>query len=228
MNKKVFISVGTTFLIVLIVAVLLFIWNSSSDNKSKKKVFANNMVTTTKSGKTKFTKNFSDFSDSIGKFEGKISTTSFSGNSTSMQVSSTIKQVVQQGPTFAGKYAVVTYVCGHECQRSTIVNINTGKIIADGLRSVYNVAYQLDSRLFIVNPVTNLPTDKSKIKQGVATSYYVIEDGKLKFIGKQDLNPKEQEACAQVVTRAKNKATGEDVFFPTPCDVPKFSWKTTR
>lgn len=227
MNNKIIIPIGTTFLLVIIVVILLFVWNGS-ENKQQNKVFTNKMVTNTKDGKQKFVKNFSDFNGNIDKFVGQIATTSFEKNSTSYKVSSTIKKSVQQGPTFAGKYAVSTYVCGHECQRSTIVDVTTGEVIVDGLRSVYNVDYRLNSRLFVVNPEKNLPEDKTKIKSGVATSYYAIKDGKLKFIGKQDLNPKENKACSKIVTQVRNEATGEVVFFPTPCDVPQFGWKVDQ
>ena len=39
--------------------------------------------------------------------------------------------------------------------------------------------------------------------------------------------PKDDVACIQVITPAKNKKTGECRDFPTPCDVPE-EWKQTN
>lgn len=226
MNKKTLIPIFLITSVVLLVGTTLVFSDFSFDNSKpdKKKELFESEVVKSKSGEDIFKQDFSDF-NSIKKYQGKISDINFKGKDWSNKVSSTVKQVVNRGPTFAGKYAVVTYVCGRECQRSTIVNVDSGKIIADGLRSVYDVDYRLNSRLFIVNPKQNLPTDKNKIKEDVSTDYYVLKDGGLKFLGKQNLAKQKNKACAKVVTTATNKATDQKLSFPTPCDVPKYGWK---
>ena len=225
MNKKTLIPVFLITGVVLLVGATLVFSDFSFDDSEqdkKKEVFESEVVKG-ESGEDIFKQDFSDFNN-IKKYQGKIADIKFGDHDWSKKVSSTVKQVVDRGPTFAGKYAVVTYVCGKECQRSTIVNVDSGKIIADGLRSVYDVDYRLSSRLFIVNPKQNLPTDKNEIKENVSTDYYLLKDGSLKFLGKQNLVQQKNKACAQVVTTAKNKATQQELSFPTPCDVPKYGW----
>lgn len=42
-----------------------------------------------------------------------------------------------------------------------------------------------------------------------------------------EVPPEEDQACIQVITRAKNPATGEEQDFPTPCDVPD-NWQVVQ
>lgn len=229
MNKKNIIPIFSISVVVLLVGAALVYSDFSLDVDKEKKqvkkpsqVFESKVIEKNKEGEEIFKKDFSDFND-IKKYSGDIADIKFASTTWSKKVTTTISKVVDRGPTFAGKYTVVTYVCGKECQRSTIVNVETGEVVADGLRSVYDVSYRLNSRLFIVNPKKNLPK-KTELKEGVSTDYYVLQDGQMRFVGKQSVSNSKDEVCAQVVTTAENKATGQELSFPTSCDVPKFGW----
>ncbi len=233
MKKRTLIPLFITFLLVVAIGIILF-WkdfplaggelgvdnNKQEQEQTTENVFKSEVIV--KEGDSSyFKKDFEDF-DNLQKFQGKISEVSFTTGTKSWEVSSTISDVVKRGPNFAGKYAVSTWVCGQECQQSTIVDVSNGEIIADGVRSVYDVNYRISSKLFVVNPPENVP--ESSLKEDVATQYYKLDGNQLKFIGKDDIS-KEKENCAQIVTKAKNEATGETLNFPTPCDVPAYGWE---
>ncbi|PSO44371.1 MAG: hypothetical protein BRC22_02635 [Parcubacteria group bacterium QH_9_35_7] len=233
MKKRTLIPLFIAFLLVFAVGVILF-WKDfplaggefgadkedQNQEQRTENVFKSEVIV--KEGdKQYFKKNFEDFDD-IQKFQGKISEVNFATGTRSWKVSSTISEVVKRGPTFAGKYAVATWVCGQECQQSTIVDVSNGEIIVDGIRSVYDVDYRINSKLFVVNPTENVP--ESGLKEDVSTQYYKLKDNQLKFIGKNNIS-NEKENCAQIVTKAENKAIGVTLNFPTPCDVPTYGWE---
>lgn len=62
-----------------------------------------------------------------------------------------IREGVQEGPNFAGHYIVVRWGCGTECQMGAIVDALSGKIY-EAPQSEWDVEFQPNSRLFIVNP----------------------------------------------------------------------------
>ncbi|MFB6226343.1 MAG: hypothetical protein ABEJ02_03245 [Candidatus Paceibacteria bacterium] len=222
-NKKIILPLVIALLVVVGVGAVLsmedIIEIKEKDKTSSRNVFKSEVVVK-QGGKKFFKKDFEDF-DNLKKFKGKIADVNFNTGTRSWSVSSTIEETVKKGPTFASNYAVATWVCGQNCQRSSIVDVSSGDIIVDGIRSVYGVKYRVSSRLFVVNPPSNVPEDP---KSNASTQYYKLKDGRLKFIGNNFFG-KQDQACAQVVTKAKNEATGEILNFPTPCDVPGYGWK---
>jgi hypothetical protein len=52
---------------------------------------------------------------------------------------------------FAGKFKVVQWGCGSNCQVSSLINLEKGTII-DGFTTSMGVEYRIDSTIFIVDP----------------------------------------------------------------------------
>ncbi|MFB6182232.1 MAG: hypothetical protein ABEJ24_05050 [Candidatus Magasanikbacteria bacterium] len=230
MNNKTILSLFIALLLILAIGAVLVMRDidlkkdDNQDKKQTKKNIFRSEVIVKKGNDRFFKKDFKDFNN-IKKFQGKIAAVNFTTGTYSWNVSSTIRETTKKGPTFAGNYAVSTWVCGKECQRSSIVNVASGEIIVDGIRSVYGVDYRINSSLFVVNPPKNVPQSDSEVKENVSTQYYELKEGELDFIGKNSLTKEKQTSCAQVVTKAKNESTGEVLNFPTPCAVPEYGWK---
>lgn len=68
-----------------------------------------------------------------------------------------IIEALKRGPTFAGKFAVVEWGCGSNCQQHAVVNVETGLVVALGLQTEFGLEYSLDSTLLVTNPKEKLP-----------------------------------------------------------------------
>ncbi|MFD2998875.1 hypothetical protein ACFS7Z_00765 [Pontibacter toksunensis] len=62
-----------------------------------------------------------------------------------------LSEGLKEGINFAGRYTVVTLGCGTTCQVHYVVDRETGKIL-DKLQSSIGAKFNINSRLFIVNP----------------------------------------------------------------------------
>lgn len=127
-----------------------------------------------------------------------------------------IEEAVAQGPNFSGHYTVATWGCGTSCQGSAVVDNTTGEIVAWGIVSSYGLAYELESRLLVVNPPQELPSEP---QPALSTDYYLLEEGELRLIEKRDiygaLIP-----CDFEPVLARNPITGQEKRFDSPCAVP--------
>ncbi len=85
-----------------------------------------------------------------------------------------IREVVDNGPNFAGNYALVEIDCGTNCKHATIINLQTGEIITHGLLSSHGFEFEKNSRLLIVN--------KEELSTEVKTEYYLLQENKLILI----------------------------------------------
>ena len=56
------------------------------------------------------------------------------------------------GPNFAGRYTVVTWGCGTDCQSIAIIDAKTGAVRTAPFVTAVGARYRLDSRLFVANP----------------------------------------------------------------------------
>lgn len=63
-----------------------------------------------------------------------------------------IREAVQAGPNFAGKYTVAEWGCGATCSNAAVINVETGEILYFGLRAEVGYLYSIDSTELIVNP----------------------------------------------------------------------------
>ena len=80
----------------------------------------------------------------------------------------------KSGPNFAGAYTIVEWGCGTNCQQIAIINARTGRV-SDWLTTELGSNYQIDSMLFIENPVT----EECSSLEWCKTKYYRLEKGKL-------------------------------------------------
>jgi hypothetical protein len=63
-------------------------------------------------------------------------------------------QNVDMQPDFAGKYDVLTWGCGTQCQQGAIVDLKSGTIVRLPV-SILGLQYRPDSTLLIANPYLN-------------------------------------------------------------------------
>lgn len=138
-----------------------------------------------------------------------------------------LEEAMQQGPFFANRYRVAEWGCGTSCQNAALVDYETGTISAFGLRSTVGFDHRSDSALLIVNPKDLVERELSfsdTIAKNLETEYYVMTDMGLEFLCAENIADTGEEVCAQVVVSAKNEATGKEMTFSDPCDVPKNNW----
>lgn len=138
-------------------------------------------------------------------------------------ISASVKDI---GINFAGKYSIVTWGCGVDCQNSTIVDVSTGEIIEYGFITAYGLSYSKDSGLLIVNPVENLIDEKEEDEIVVVTDYYVMDtdNNSLLFVTKIQENSVAFSGCVNVIASAYNFLTTEVREFGNTCAVP-FGWE---
>jgi len=150
---------------------------------------------------------------------------------------SRIREAMSQGVNFAGHYVLAEWGCGTACQEYAVVDARTGAVVNYGeLNSGSGADFRAQSKLLILNPPQNLPPIPGLYRQ-MTTDYYEMKDGEMEIICKRPAlagqggtpppgkNP--GEFCIQVITPARNRATGEVRDFPTPCDVPA-GWDPIR
>jgi len=119
---------------------------------------------------------FEDYAD-IVEFTGQPSEVDFTTNEDALEYRGKINKVASTGPNFAGSYTAVTWICDKNCQGAAIINAKTGTVTAYGLESVFGYEFNLNSRLFIVNPSEKLPPDSD-----LKTSYYEVKNDELLLI----------------------------------------------
>lgn len=83
----------------------------------------------------------------------------------------------KQGPNFAGRYTIVEWGCGTNCQQIAVLDARTGRV-TDWLTTEMGSSYRLDSKLFIENP------DIWECSQldWCETKYYRLEAGKFNLL----------------------------------------------
>jgi len=110
-------------------------------------------------------------------YSGPLHAIDWQSDSRALEFKTTISnQVIQNGINFAGKYSVATWGCGSGCQESTIIDLQTGKISAFGIQSDLDVSYKKDSRLFIVNPPENFPSNPADLNPEIKTKYFEMTE----------------------------------------------------
>ena len=111
---------------------------------------------------------------------------------TTAHFQSRIQKAAEEGPDFAGIYAVVRTGCGSDCNNVSIVDAKTGETLdlpfigatrcvpfSDGPL----LSYRLDSRLLIVTGSLEIPDNKGSWTDGpCGRFYYVVERPHLRLI----------------------------------------------
>lgn len=84
------------------------------------------------------------------------------------------------GPNFAGRQTIIRWSCGEECQQFAVVDAMTGSVVFAPFVTHLGVRFQLDSRLFIVNPpeAVERVSREGKPKSYYRTVYYVWHFGR--------------------------------------------------
>lgn len=96
-------------------------------------------------------KKFSDFTV-IGRHKSKLNRKlDFTTCSSGFLYKKEIKQAVEKGAVFAGKFAFAEISCDSNCYSSSIVDLKTGNVYA-GPHATTGYKYRIDSRLLYVNP----------------------------------------------------------------------------
>ena len=155
------------------------------------------------------------------EFAGEPAAINFGANTDAQAFRTLLTRAASTGPNFAGAYTVATWGCGTSCQMSAIIDASTGAIVAYGIPSSSGVAYTKESRLLTINPYDAAVLDA---ETNVASDYYILSNGQLQYLGKFDGRTGEPPVCIQVITKAINPMTKEQVTFPSPCRVP-FGWQ---
>lgn len=92
---------------------------------------------------------------------------------------SRIREGARQGPNFAGRYTIVDWGCGADCQSFVIVDAKTGAIHSPSITSSRGLLFRLDSSLLIVNPVAPGMLVDGKTPDWLVTGFYQWDVKKL-------------------------------------------------
>jgi len=86
----------------------------------------------------------------------------------------------KMGPNYAGNQTIIRWACGEECQQFAVIDAMTGSVIFAPFVTHLGVRFQLDSRLFVVNPpeAVERAAREGKPKSYYRTVYYVWHFGR--------------------------------------------------
>ena len=84
------------------------------------------------------------------------------------------------GPNFAGRYTVVRWGCGPECQQAVVVDARTGGVVMAPFLTRLGFRFRLDSRLFVANPpeAVQRALRHGEVKTRYKSVYYVWHNGR--------------------------------------------------
>jgi hypothetical protein len=68
-----------------------------------------------------------------------------------------LKEALEKGAVFAGKFAVASWECGSLCKRYAVVDVATGRVIAYDVSAQYGATFSLESPVFITDAKENIP-----------------------------------------------------------------------
>ncbi len=122
-------------------------------------------------------------------FKEKPAAVDISSNSGAREFRGALRYTAEDGPNFAGHYAVAEWGCGSTCQDGMIINIATGKVY-DPFKeaTARGVNYKLKSNLFITDPYSD---DTPLIEEilRIPVKYYIWKDNKLLQIYQEECSP---------------------------------------
>lgn len=88
-----------------------------------------------------------------------------------------LREGTRAAPNFAGRYSLVLWGCGTECQTFAIVDRASGRIVDWG-NSGFGVEFRVESRLLVVDPI-DAANESLASRLGRRTRYYLLEKGSL-------------------------------------------------
>jgi hypothetical protein len=94
-------------------------------------------------------------------YRGPPAAVDFTGHPEARASRTRLREAMNRGVNFGGRYLVASWSCGTNCQRHAIVDAMTGAIVAFGLDTEMGVQYSLRSRLLVTNPKKNVPPPDS-------------------------------------------------------------------
>lgn len=218
--------------IIIVLAVVglagvMFDSNLKSNDDSSKEIVKNDPIDAitlnVKSGKILV---FEDY-PVIEQYLGGVAQIDFTNHELLEEFSSVMQASLNDfGVNFAGKYSVITWGCGVDCQNSTVIDVSNGEIVEYGLITAYGLSYSPDSRLLIINPEVNIPDDYLESDIDTTTDYYIVDNdlNKLAFVEKTVPGNGPVDACIQATASARNFLTDEVREFKTTCSIP-FGWE---
>lgn len=158
-------------------------------------------------------------------YQGVIAQVNFAGKEDAKTYQSIIEEGVKTfGVNFAGKYSVVTWGCGANCQVSTVVDVVTGEIVEYGIMSSYGLAYSPWSSLFIVNPLENIPI-KVANNENISSDFYILNNsGKLVYRKRHIPEDLARKQCSGLTASAQSAFTREIRDFVSSCSIP-YGWE---
>ena len=125
--------------------------------------------------------NFAGFADhpAVDKFTGKPCAARNKSAPEVKKFTARIREGAKEGPNFAGRYTIVDWGCGSDCQSFVIVDAKTGEIHSPSITSSRGLLYRLDSSLLIVNPVAPEMLVDGKAPDWLVTGFYQWDGKKL-------------------------------------------------
>lgn len=170
---------------------------------------------------------FENFPVPEGNYDGNVAAVDMSGVLSAISKDTIMGYIETLGPNFAGKYTIVTWGCGVDCQHSVVVDRENGEIINHGILAAHGLSYSKDSRLLIVNPEENLPSGSAD-NVSYVTDYYVLDENeRLVLIAKKVHGENIIRSCSGIRVEARNPLTNITALFDTPCVVP-YGWEITQ
>lgn len=92
-----------------------------------------------------------------------------------------LRQGARMGPNFAGRYTVVSWGCGSNCESTMIVDAATGEVF-DGVGAQRGAQFRLDSNLYIADPAEGDPAYPDDPTSWLPVRYYVWSGQRFKPI----------------------------------------------
>ncbi|MCX2741623.1 hypothetical protein [Pontibacter anaerobius] len=115
---------------------------------------------------------------SVGNmYRGKLAPLDEDSHTDARTYRTILKQGMEQGVNFAGKYTVVSIGCGTSCQQHFVIDRQSGKVL-DKIQGSMGASFSADSRLFILNPPDEA-VNYSECKQ-CEPEAYTFEAGKFR------------------------------------------------
>lgn len=113
-------------------------------------------------------------------YEGKPLPVNLVSHPKALRFEDRLVEGAKTGPNFAGRQTVIRWNCGDECQQFAVVDAMTGSVVFAPFVTHLGVRFQLDSRLFVVNPpdAVERAARSGKPKSYYRTVYYVWHFGR--------------------------------------------------
>lgn len=129
-----------------------------------------NQDTTTQDIQSTCQKELEATNNNIDEYDGVPKPVDFSDFPDAKTYFTMITKAVERGANFAGSYTLAIWGCGTDCRGFSVINVETGKVIAyNPVNSQYHV--QNEGNYLVLEPVT----------AGQTREYYKIVDDKLEL-----------------------------------------------